>query len=40
MILPEPIPIPPPSRKKFVPTVVAIPTLKSDNSIEEELTAN
>ena len=32
----EPIPIPAPSRRKLVPTVVAIPTLKSVNSIVVE----
>ena len=36
-ILVEPIPIPAPSRSKFVPTVVAIPTLKSASSIVVEL---
>ena len=36
-ILVEPIPIPAPSRSAFVPTVVAIPTLKSANSIVVEL---
>jgi hypothetical protein len=33
----EPIPIPAPSSKKLVPTVVAIPTLKSASSIVVEL---
>jgi hypothetical protein len=33
----EPIPIPAPSRRRFVPTVVAIPTLKSASSITVEL---
>jgi hypothetical protein len=36
----EPIPIPAPSRSKFVPTVVAIPTLKSASSIVVEFTIN
>ena len=36
----EPIPIPAPSRSAFVPTVVAIPTLKSASSIVVELTIN
>ena len=36
-ILVEPIPIPAPSRSKLVPTVVAIPTLKSASSIVVEL---
>jgi hypothetical protein len=35
-ILVEPIPIPAPSRRRFVPTVVAIPTLKSASSITVE----
>ena len=39
-MLVEPIPIPAPSRSKLVPTVVAIPTLKSANSIVVELTIN
>ena len=39
-ILAEPIPIPAPSRSAFVPTVVAIPTLKSASSIVVELTIN
>ena len=33
----DPIPIPAPSRRRFVPTVVAIPTLKSASSIVVEL---
>ena len=36
----EPIPIPAPSRSAFVPTVDAIPTLKSASSIVVELTIN
>jgi hypothetical protein len=39
-ILVEPIPIPAPSRRIFVPTVVAIPTLKSASSIVVEFTIN
>jgi hypothetical protein len=35
--LTDPIPIPAPSRRRFVPTVVAIPTLKSASSIVVEL---
>ena len=36
----DPIPIPAPSRRAFVATVVAIPTLKSANSMVVELTIN
>ena len=39
-ILVEPIPIPPPSSKRLLPTVVAIPTLKSASSIVPEFTTN
>ena len=39
-ILTEPIPIPAPSRSELVPTVVAIPTLKSASSMVDELTIN
>jgi hypothetical protein len=36
VIFAEPIPIPPPSRSRLVPTVVAIPTLRSASSIVVE----
>ena len=39
-MLVEPIPIPAPSNSKLVPTVDAIPTLKSASSIVVELTIN
>ena len=39
-MLVEPIPIPAPSNRKLVPTVDAIPTLKSASSIVVELTIN
>jgi hypothetical protein len=39
-MLVEPIPIPAPSRRRSVPIVVAIPTLKSASSIVVELTIN